>query len=142
QRQRPEPREPVQALRFARPQDLDLIVPVHALTAFVESGIDPLNVDPEGFRQRCARRIDQGKTLVWIEDDTLLFKAEIVADTPEVIYLEGVWVDPQHRGKGIGLRCMSQLNREFLKRTGSVCVLVNEKFEGAQAFYRKAGFDF
>jgi hypothetical protein len=37
---------------------------------------------------------------------------------------------------------MSQLNREFLKRTGSVCVLVNEKFEGAQAFYRKAGFDF
>jgi ribosomal protein S18 acetylase RimI-like enzyme len=142
QSRQPEPREPVEGLRFARPEDLDLIVPVHAETAFVESGIDPLKQDPEGFRKRCARRIDQGKTLVWIEGEELLFKAEIVADTPEVVYLEGVWVNPQHRGGGVGLRCLSQLNREFLQRTKSVCVLVNEKFEAAQAFYRKAGFEY
>jgi len=134
--------EPVPGLGPASAEDLDLIVPAHAQTAFDESGIDPLVEDPIGFRQRCARRIEQGKTLAWIDGGELLFKAEIVADTSQVIYLEGVWVNPQYRRMGIGQRCMSQLNGEFLSRTDSVCVLVNEKFTGAQEFYRNIGFQF
>ena len=51
---------------------------------------------------------------MWVEDGTLMFKADVITDTPEVVYLEGVWVDPSERGNGNGLRCMSQLNREFL----------------------------
>ena len=132
----------VPGLGPASPEDLDLIVPAHAQTAFDESGIDPLVEDPVGFRKRCARRIDQGKTLAWIDGGELLFKAEIVADTSQVIYLEGVWVNPQYRRMGIGRRCLSQLNAEFLSRTDSVCVLVNEKFEGVETFYRNCGFRF
>ncbi len=127
-------------LRVATMSDLDLIVPAHAESALAESGIDPLETDPEGFRRRCAHRIETGKSRVWVEDGRLLFKAEIVSDTPDVVYLEGVWVNPAERGKGIGLRCMSELGRDFLMRTGRVCVLVNEKFEVAQSFYRRAGY--
>jgi predicted GNAT family acetyltransferase len=122
--------------------DLDLIVPAHAQIAFDESGIDPLQVEPEGFRKRCARRIEMGQSWVLVENGTLLFKAEVVTDTPETIYLEGIWVDPLERGKGIGSRCMSQLSRSFLLRSNSVSVLVNERFKSAQAFYKKAGFKF
>ena len=132
--------EAVAGLRLANIDDLDLVVPAHAQTAFEESGIDPLATDPEGFRQRCARRIEQGQTWVWIEEGRLMFKAEVLTDTSEVVYLEGVWVDPAGRGKGHGFRCMSQLSRELLMRTGSICLLVNERFEGAQRFYKKAGF--
>jgi uncharacterized protein len=135
-------REEVPGLRLATTDDLDLIVPAHAQTAFEESGEDPLEKDPVGFRQRCAHRIEQGHTWVLVENKRLVFKTEIVADTPEVIYIEGVWVDPQERGKGYGLRCLSQLNRSFLQRTASVCLLVNERFGGAQAFYKKAGFKY
>lgn len=142
QRRPVEAKQPVPGLRLATINDLDLIVPAHAQTAFDESGIDPLEVDAEGFRQRCARRIEQGRSWVWVEDGRLMFKAEVVSDTPETIYLEGVWVDPQERGKGIGTRCMSQLSRSFLMRTSSVCLLVNEKFESAQGFYQKAGYKF
>jgi hypothetical protein len=132
----------VAGLRLATPDDLDLIVPAHAETALQDSGEDPLLRDPVGFRQRCAHRIEQGRTWVLVEGGRLVFKTEIVADTPEVVYIEGVWVDAQERGKNYGLRCLSQLSRTFLMRANSVCLLVNEKMVGAQAFYRKAGFRF
>jgi predicted GNAT family acetyltransferase len=136
-----EAREHVQGLRLARIDDLDLIVPVHARTAFEESGINPLDVDPEGFRQRCIRRIEQGKTWVWIENGKLIFKAEIVTDSPDVIYLEGVDVHPDERGKGYGLRCIAQLTTMLLERTHSVVLLVNEEKKAAQSFYAKAGYE-
>jgi predicted GNAT family acetyltransferase len=103
----------VPGLRLATMDDLDLIVPAHAQIAFDESGIDPLQVDPERFRQRCARRIELGQSWVLVEDGRLIFKAEVVSDTPEIIYLEGIWVDPQERGRGIGSRCMSQQAEAF-----------------------------
>jgi ribosomal protein S18 acetylase RimI-like enzyme len=134
--------QPVPGLRLATLCDLELVVPAHAQSAFDESGIDPLQVDPEGFRQRCARRIRQGQTWVWIEDGRLIFKAEVITDTSLVTYLEGVWVDPRDRGKGNGSRCMSQLGRIFLMRSSSVCLLVNEKAECAIAFYERAGYKF
>jgi predicted GNAT family acetyltransferase len=132
--------EPVEALRLATSEDLELIVPVHARTAYEESGINPLDVDPEGFRERCARRIQKGQTWVWIEDGKLIFKAEIVTDSPDVIYLEGVDVDPDERGKGYGSRCITQLCRLLLARTSSVTLMVNEKSPRAVAFYSKVGF--
>lgn len=130
----------VPELRLAEPNDLDLIVPSHARTVVEESGIDPLEVDPAGFRERCRRRIEQRHTWVWIDSGKLIFKAEIVGDTPEVIYLEGVEVNPDERGKGYGLRCISQLSRMFLQRAASICLLVNQRNTAAQAFYRKAGY--
>ena len=127
------------ALRLATVDDLDLIVPAHAQSAFDESGINPLDVDPEGFRQRCARRIEQGQTWVWVDEGKLMFKAEVITDTPDVVYLEGVWVDPAERGKGYGLRCMSQMGRALLVNTNAVCLLVNEKFHAAQQATKKPG---
>ncbi len=130
----------VSQLRQATLADLDQIVPAHAQAAFEESGVNPLEVDADGFRQRCARRIEKGKTWVLIEDGKLLFKADVVTDSPKIIYLEGIWVDPDERGKGYASRCLSQLNANFLQRTQAVCILVNERLTAAQTFYGKVGF--
>jgi uncharacterized protein len=89
-------------LRLATTDDLEAVVPVQAEMAFVESGVNPLEVDPEGFRQRCARRIMLGRTWVLVEDGRLVFKAEVQAETPDIIYLEGVYVHPCERGRGQG----------------------------------------
>ena len=132
--------EPVGDLRQATLQDLDLIVPVHAQLAFEESGVNPLEVDPEGFRARCARRIEQGRVWVWVEGGELIFKTDVVRDTPEVVYLEGIYVHPGYRGKGYGRRCLSQLGRRLLERTKSVCLLVNEQNQAARAMYERAGY--
>lgn len=132
--------EEVKGLRLATADDLELVIPVQAEMAYEESGVNPLEKDSEGFRRRCQRRIEMGRVWVWVEDGRLIFKADIISETPEVMYLEGVWVNPDERGKGYGLRCMSQLGRELLARTGSLSMLVNEHNSKALSLYRRAGY--
>jgi predicted GNAT family acetyltransferase len=64
----------------------------------------------------------------------------VLADTPEAVYLEGVYVRAEERGQGYGTRCLSQLGRWLLRRAGAVCLAVNERQRGARAFYARAGF--
>ena len=127
-------------LRLAQVSDLSLVVPVHATMAFEESGVNPLEVDPDGFRERCRRRIEKGRTWVLVAQDQLIFKADIISDTSEVVYLEGVYVDPEQRGKGLGSKCLMQLTQTLLNRSTSVSVLVNQERRPAQEFYKKLGF--
>lgn len=136
-----ETQQEVQALRLATMNELELILPVQAAMAEEESGVNPLVKDPEGFRKRCARRIEQGRTWVLVEDGKLIFKTDVLAETPEVIYLEGIYVSREERAKGHGLRCLSQLSQTLLRRTSALCLLVNEENVAAHAFYRKAGFE-
>jgi ribosomal protein S18 acetylase RimI-like enzyme len=129
-------------LRLATLAELELVTRPQAQMAFDESGINPLEKDPEGFRQRCKRRIEQGRTWVLVDQGTLLFQGDAISDTSEVIYLEGVWVNEQDRGNGYGVRCMSQLSKELLGRTKAISLLVDAKNKRAQAFYRKCGYRF
>ncbi|MFN2492541.1 MAG: GNAT family N-acetyltransferase [Pyrinomonadaceae bacterium] len=135
-------REPVSGLRLATMDDLEIVMPVHAAMAFEESGINPLEVDPNGFRQRCARRINQQRVWVWTEGRRVIFKADVVSETAEVTYLEGVYVDPDERRKAVGLRCISQLSQRLLTRTKLLCLLVNDENPEAQTLYRKARYQF
>ena len=137
-----EAREAVAGLRRATPAELELVMPVQAELAFAESGINPLQTDPEGFRKRCLRRIEQGRTWVVIEDGQLIFKADVISRTAQVNYLEGIWVREDRRTNGSGLRLMSDLMRRLLEDTKSICLLVNEANKLAQSFYRKCGFHF
>jgi predicted GNAT family acetyltransferase len=134
--------ETVEGLRLATADDLELLIPVQAELARAESGIDPREVDAEGFRRRTARRVEQGRTWVVVRGGRLAFKAEVQSETPEVIYLEGVYVDPSERGKGFGTRCLSQLSRVLLGRVASLCLLVNEQNREARELYRRVGFRF
>jgi len=127
-------------LRLATLDDLEQVLPVHAQMAFEESGINPLERDPVGFRERTSRRIEQGRVWVCMDQGRLVFKADVISDTPEQIYIEGVYANPEERGKGYGARFVSQLTRCLLAKTRSVSLLVNEKDEVAQACYRKAGY--
>jgi hypothetical protein len=137
-----ERRQPVNGLRQATQADLSSVMQVQAQMAFAESGVNPMQIDPEGFRRRCARRIEQGRVWVWVEGGRLIFKADIMADTPEVNYLEGVWINPQERRQGYGLRCMSHLAEKLLTKTKSITVLVNQRARESHAFYRRAGYRF
>ncbi|HKP72430.1 MAG TPA: GNAT family N-acetyltransferase [Pyrinomonadaceae bacterium] len=132
--------EEVPGLRCATLADLGCVLDAHALMIEAERGSNPLKVDPEGFRARLVQRLEQGRVWVWIEEGRLIFKADVVSATPDVFYLEGVYVNPSERGRGYGLRCLTQLSRELLQRTKSLCLLVSEENTSAQNFYRRAGY--
>ena len=132
--------EPVPELRRATLEDMPQIIPVNALMVEEESNVNPLETDAEGFRARLRRRIEQGRVWVWTRGPRLLFKVDVMAEAPGVIYLEGVFVHPLERGRGYGARCLSQLSRRFLTHEQSVCLLVNERNKGAQVFFFKVGY--
>lgn len=127
-------------LRLATVDDLEELAAINAAMACNESGVNPLEVDPEGFRARLVRRIEMGRIWVWVEGGRLIFKADVMAEAPGYIYLEGVYVNPDVRRKGYGRRAMSQLSSILLARTETLCLLVNEQNKEAQAFFFKAGY--
>jgi hypothetical protein len=113
---------------------------INAQLFIQEAGRNPLETNPNGFRERIARRIEQGRVWIWTRDDEVIFKADIVADTPQAIYLESLYVNPAERGKGYGLNCLSQLGSILLARTERICLTVNRQSQDVVAFYRKAGY--
>ena len=135
-------REEVSDLRPATLDDLERVLAVNALMAFEEGGVSPLQKDPGGFRRRTARRIERGRIWVLMQDNRLIFKADVIAMTPQVVYLEGVHVHPEERRKGHGLRCLKQLTSTLLTQANSICLTINQKNRAAAAFYEKAGYKF
>lgn len=129
-------------VRPATLKDLEKVMAVNASMALQEAGTNPLQSDPSGFRSRTARRIEQGRVWVWTDNDRLMFKADVVAETPEVTYLEGVHVHAEERRKGYGVRCLANLSSVLLQRTESICLTVNENNKNALKFYEKAGYQF
>lgn len=135
-------REYVEDMRLAEESELLEVAEAHAEVAFEESGVNPLEKDRDGFLQRTSRRIQQGRTYVVFENEKLIFKADIVAETADVTYLEGIYVASDRRGDGIGSKCLSHLGRLLLSRgtTKHICLLSNVDFKNAHQAYRKAGF--
>ncbi len=127
-------------IRAARESELEIVARAHAEVAFEESGVNPLETDREGFLNRTLRRIRREKTFVVFDGDKFVFKADIVAQTDDVIYLEGIYVAPEYRGRGIGSECLSKLGAQLLEKAHHICLLSNVKFAPAHKAYLKAGF--
>lgn len=127
-------------VRIAKTEELAPIAEAHAEVAFIESGVDPLLKDREGFLKRTLRRIEKERTFVVFENGKLLFKADIVAETSDVYYLEGIYVAPEMRGKGIGASCLAKLSLELLNHKQHICLLTNVEFKNAHRSFEKAGY--
>lgn len=129
-------------LRRATMNDIEHVLAVNAMLAFEEARVNPLQRDPKGFRARTARRIQRGRVWIATEDGKPVFKADVVGETPEMIYLEGIHVDARRRGQGYGKRCLKQLASTLLRNHSGVCLTLNQRKADTVAFYVKAGFDF
>lgn len=126
-------------VRLARPEELETVAEAHAEVAEIECGVNPLVKDREGFLKRVMRRIEQGRVFVVFDGDKLVFKADIVAETDAVAYLEGVYVGPEYRGKGTGSKCLSALCLKLLDKVQNVCLLSNVEFKAAHRSFLRAG---
>lgn len=127
-------------LRIATLDDLDQIVSAHAEMVFAETGIDPLVTDAEGFRTRCAGRVEKGRVWAWMIGGELIFKTDIVSHTREAIYAEGLWVNSKYRNNGYGTRGLTSLCRKLLTGSNSICVFLDADHSHSKALYRKVGF--
>ncbi|HEX6125519.1 MAG TPA: GNAT family N-acetyltransferase [Pyrinomonadaceae bacterium] len=126
-------------VRYATASELEAVAEAQAEVAEIECGVNPLLKDREGFLKRVLRRIEQQRVFVVFDGDELVFKADVIAQTDSVAYLEGVYVSPRYRGKGIGSKCLSKVCMTLLSEVNNVCLLSNTQFKDAHRSFVKAG---
>jgi uncharacterized protein len=128
-------------LRPARVKDLDLLLPACAAAHEEEIGVDPMARDPDGFRWRTRSQIEEGRSWLWVEGDTILFKAEASAWTPSAVQVQQVWVDPPVRNKGYAQRGMRDLCCLLLAEVPTVCLFVRPENAPAIRVYEAIGME-
>jgi ribosomal protein S18 acetylase RimI-like enzyme len=133
------PRAGDSGLRAATDKDFPLLLPACSAAHEEEIGIDPMARDPEGFRWRTRSQIEEGRSWLWVERGTILFKAEASAWTPDAIQIQQVWVDTPARNKGYAQRGMRDLCRLLLERVPTVCLFVRPENAPAIRVYEAIG---
>ncbi|MDN5858091.1 MAG: GNAT family N-acetyltransferase [Pseudonocardia sp.] len=128
-------------VREVRPFELDAYMPAAVAMFTEEVGIDPRAGDGGvGYRARVAELVGAGRAFARFEHGEVVFKAEIGALSGRVGQIQGVWVHPAHRGRGLGI-CGTAAVAQHLARLGRVASLyVNSFNRTARAVYLRIGF--
>ncbi|MDQ2982499.1 MAG: GNAT family N-acetyltransferase [Actinomycetota bacterium] len=135
-----EPPEPGgSGLRQASEGDFELLLPACAAAHQEELGVNPLERDARAYAWRTRTQIEDGRSWIWRENDTILFKAEASAWTPAVAQLQQVWVDPEQRRRGYAERALRDLCRLLLQRVPTVCLFVRPENIAAIRLYEAVG---
>ena len=130
------------AVRCVRLDELDILLPASIAMFTEEVGISPLNGDGgASYRARVMELVRSGRALARVEDGQVIFKAEVGAATPQACQVQGVWVHPAYRGRGLaapGMATVVALARESISPV--VSLYVNDFNAPARATYLRAGF--
>ena len=133
---------PDDAVRAATMADLDVLVPACVDMFTAEVGVSPVAGGMAGaYRSRVAEIVRSGRSFVRIEDDVVVFKAEVGAVAQDVCQVQGVWVDPRWRGRRhseAGMAAVVDLARESI--APRVSLYVNCYNTAARKSYRAVGF--
>ncbi|MFE3600075.1 GNAT family N-acetyltransferase [Streptomyces sp. NPDC059096] len=129
-------------VRRIRKDELEVIMPACVAMFTEEVGVSPLAGDGGLLYQaRVAELVGSGRSFARIEDGRVLFKAEIGAATPQACQVQGVWVDPEFRGRGLSESGMAAVVRYALADVAPIVSLyVNDYNAPARAAYRRVGF--
>jgi len=107
-----------------------------------EVGVSPLIGDGgAAYRARVAELIRAGRAFARIEDGRVIFKAEVGAATSQACQVQGVWVRPEFRGRGLAAPGMAAVVTEARRAIAPVVSLyVNDFNAPARAAYQRTGF--
>jgi uncharacterized protein len=128
-------------VRPVRPDELDRYLPAAVAMFTEEVGVDPRLPDGgAGYRARVAELIAAGRAFARFEAGEVVFKAEIGAMSATVGQIQGVWVHPDWRGRGLAAGATAAVVAQ-LQRMGRIASLyVNAYNLPARAAYRRVGF--
>ncbi|CAM5529682.1 N-acetyltransferase GCN5 [Streptomyces spiroverticillatus] len=135
--------EPDPLVRRIRKDEMETIMPACVAMFTEEVGVSPMAGDGGLLYQaRVAELVGAGRSFARLDEDgRVVFKAEIGAATPTACQIQGVWVAPEHRGKGLSVTGMTAVLRYALADVAPVVSLyVNDFNTPARASYRRVGF--
>ncbi|MEU2852993.1 GNAT family N-acetyltransferase [Streptomyces syringium] len=130
-------------VRRIRKDELDVVMPACVAMFTEEVGVSPLAGDGGLLYQaRVAELVGAGRSFARIEDGRVVFKAEIGAATALACQIQGVWVAPEYRGRGLSETGMAAVLGYALREVSPIVSLyVNDYNTAARAAYRRVGFE-
>lgn len=131
-------------VRLATVSETDLLTPAAAAMFTEEIGYAPYadRVGQSAYRNSVRALIARGHAFVLVEDDRVIFKADVGSAAIGACQIQGVWVAPECRGTGLAAPAMAA-TVELVRSTIAplVTLYVNEYNEAALATYRRVGFE-
>ncbi len=110
------------------PKDqVDVLYPACVAMYTEEVGVSPeVDGGRELYRARVNQLVGRGWSFSRIEDDQVVFKAEVACATPSACQIQGVYVDPSLRGRGICTSGMATVVETCLREVApAVSLYVN-----------------
>lgn len=134
-------------VRRANPQEFETLFPASVAMFTEEVGYSPLAFDGgASYAARVRHLIHEGRSYVMTGtsesgEPEIIFKADVGALTPQVAQIQGVWVAPKYRGRGISTTSMAAVVEQVRQQHAPIVSLyVNDFNVVALRTYRRVGF--
>ncbi|MFS8478809.1 MAG: GNAT family N-acetyltransferase [Micromonosporaceae bacterium] len=139
---RPAPVQPDPQVRLVRPDEVDLLYPASVAMYTEEVGVSPVADDSDrSYRDRVTELVRTKRSYARFADGEVVFKAELAIVTRHTAQVQGVWVTPAWRGRGIATAAMAAVVADALRRVApSVSLYVNDYNAPARRVYERCGF--
>lgn len=122
--------------------EFDTVYPACVAMFTEEVGVDPEAGSRSGYRARVAQLISQGWSFAIIEDGEVIFKTEVGAATAHGCQLQGVYVRPDLRGRGIAGPAVAAVVQQVRRSIApAVTLYVNDHNTAARRVYERVGFE-
>lgn len=126
--------------RLATPADEERVLHLSAAMYTEEMGENPLARDPSGYRRRVQILTARGWTYVYDVGGGLQFKMDIGCASNRGAQIQGVYVPPEMRGRGMGTVAMAACCNLAFERHPTLSLYVNDFNAPAVALYERLGF--
>jgi predicted GNAT family acetyltransferase len=122
--------------------DVDTLYPACVAMYTEEVGVSPeAGGGADLYRARVTQLVAKGWSFARIERGRVVFKAEVAAVSPYACQVQGVYVDPSHRGEGLAAAGMAAVVDLALRQLAPVVSLyVNAHNVPARRAYERVGF--
>ncbi|HEY3503700.1 MAG TPA: GNAT family N-acetyltransferase [Actinocatenispora sp.] len=139
---RPSTVAPDPAVRLVRSTEVGVLFPAAVAMYTEEVGVSPIaEAGGRVYRQRVSELVRARRSYARFERGEVVFKAELAVVTRHTAQVQGVWVAPEWRGRGIGTAGMAAVVADTLARVApTVSLYVNDYNEAARRVYERCGF--
>ena len=129
-------------VRLVRPNEIDQLFPAAVAMYTEEVGVSPLLDDGgRGYRRRITELVRGKRAYARFVDGRVIFKAELAIVTHRTTQVQGVWMDPDWRGRGLAAGAMAAVVQDALRRVApTVSLYVNDYNTPARRVYARCGF--
>jgi len=137
------PVPPDPGVRLVGTGEVDVLMPAAVAMFTEEVGVDPRADGGSAlYHARVSELVRSGRAYARIENGHVVFKAEVGAVSRHACQIQGVWVRPDLRGRGLSVPAMAAVVRHALRDHAPIVSLyVNDYNAPARATYRAVGFE-